>query len=313
MTNTKFERPDIVRPPSEWKSYYLPLTSGCSNNTCTFCNRWGEKLQMRDLEDVKKEIDALALFLKSNVTVPDIPWVVYAIAREWDGKGLFLLDCDALVYPFDKLKEALDYMNKKLPFIQRIGAYATAQDILRRSVDELKELRDRKLGILYVGLESGDNEVLKNVCKNVTAQQTIEAVRKVKQAGIQTSVTVILGLGGKEGSEKHAVATAEALSQMDPDYAGALTMTMVPGTPMFNNWKAGKFKMITPFESLNELLTIVKNSNFTHCFFSSMHASNYFSVRGYLPEDKDKMIAALEHIIKQGDPELLRPEEMRGL
>jgi len=313
MTSTKFERPDIVRPPSEWKSYYLPLTSGCSNNTCTFCNRWGEKLQMRDLEDVKKEIDALALFLKSNVTVPEMPWDVYAIAREWDGKGLFLLDCDALVYPFPKLKEALDYLNKKLPFIQRIGAYATAQDILRRSVDELKELRDRKLGILYIGLESGDDEVLKNVCKNVTAQQTIEAVKKVKQAGIQTSVTVILGLGGKEGSEKHALATAKALSEMDPDYAGALTMTMVPGTPMYNNWKAGKFKMITPFESLNELLTIVKNSNFTHCFFSSMHASNYFSIRGYLPEDKDKMIAALEHIIKQGDPEMLRPEEMRGL
>ena len=268
---------------------------------------------MRDLDDVKKEIDALALFLKSNITVPDIPWVVYAIAREWDGKGLFLLDCDALVYPFPKLKEALDYLNKKLPFIQRIGAYATAQDILRRSVDELKELRDRKLGILYIGLESGDDEVLKNVCKNVTAQQTIEAVKKVKQAGIQTSVTVILGLGGKEGSEKHALATAKALSEMDPDYAGALTMTMVPGTPMYKDWKADKFKMITPFESLNELLTIVKNSNFTHCFFSSMHASNYFSVRGYLPEDKDKMIAALEHIIKQGDPELLRPEEMRGL
>jgi radical SAM superfamily enzyme YgiQ (UPF0313 family) len=309
----KFERPDIVRPPSEWKSYYLPLTSGCSNNTCTFCNRWGEKLQMRDLDDVKKEIDALALFLKSNITVPDMPWVVYAVAREWDGKGLFLLDCDALVYPFPKLKEALDYLNRKLPFIQRIGAYATAQDVLRRSVAELKELRDRKLGILYIGLESGDDEVLKNVCKNVTAQQTIEAVKKVKQAGIQTSVTVILGLGGKEGSEKHALATAKALSEIDPDYAGALTMTMVPGTPMYKDWKAGKFKMITPFESLNELLTIVKNSNFTHCFFSSMHASNYFSIRGYLPEDKEKMIASLEHIIEQGDPELLRPEEMRGL
>ena len=313
MTSTKFERPDIVRPPSEWKSYYLPLTSGCSNNTCTFCNRWGEKLQMRDLDDVKKEIDALALFLKSNITVPDMPWVVYAVAREWDGKGLFLLDCDALVYPFPKLKEALDYLNRKLPFIQRIGAYATAQDVLRRSVTELKELRDRKLGILYIGLESGDDELLKNVCKNVTAQQTIEAVKKVKQAGTQTSVTVILGLGGKEGSEKHALATAKALSEMDPDYAGALTMTMVPGTPMYKDWKAGKFKMITPFESLNELLTIVKNSNFTHCFFSSMHASNYFSIRGYLPEDKQKMIAALEHIIEQGDPELLRPEEMRGL
>jgi len=92
----KFNRPDIVRPPSEWRSYFLPLTSGCSNNTCTFCNRWGEKLQMRDVAEIKQEIDALALYLKSGLTLPEIPQIVYVVAREWDGQGLFLLDCDAL-------------------------------------------------------------------------------------------------------------------------------------------------------------------------------------------------------------------------
>ena len=309
----KFNRPDIVRPPSEWRSYFLPLTSGCSNNTCTFCNRWGEKLQMRDIAEIKQEIDALALYMKSGLTLPEIPQIVYAVAQEWDGQGMFLLDCDALVYPFAKLKEILEYLNLKLPQIQRIGAYATAQDVLRRSVAELKQLRAQKLGILYIGLESGDDEILQKVCKNVTSQQVIDAVKRVKQAGILTSVTVILGLGGVENSEKHALATAKALSAMDPDYAGALTMTLVPGTPMYQDAASGKFKLITPFESLKELLTIVKNANFTNCFFSSMHASNYFSVRGTMPQDKEKMIKALEKIIRQGDPNLLRPEYLRGL
>jgi len=313
MPNSNFQRPDIIRPPSEWRSYFLPLTSGCSNNTCTFCNRWGEKLQIRDLDDIKKEIDALALFMKSGLTMPEIPSIVYAVAQQWDGQGLFLLDSDALVYPFPRLKEALQYLNTKLPDIKRIAAYATTQDILRRTVDELKELKDLKLGILYIGLESGDDDILKRICKNVTSQQAIQAVKKVKAAGILTSVTVILGLGGKENSEKHALATAKVLSEMDPDYGGALTMTLVPGTPMYDDAASGKFKLITPFESLTELLTIVRNANFTNCFFSSMHASNYFSVRGTLPQDKDKMIKALEKIIKQGDTAALRPEYLRGL
>jgi radical SAM superfamily enzyme YgiQ (UPF0313 family) len=309
----QFERPDIIRPPSEWRDYFLPLTRGCSNNTCTFCNRWGEKLHLRDLEDVKKEIDALALYVRRGLTLPEISPMVYAVAQEWDGNDVFLLDSDALVYPFPKLKEAPQYLNLKLPDIRRIGAYATAQDILRRTVGELKELQALKLGILYIGLESGDDEVLKKVCKNVTAAQVVEAVKKVKAAGILTSVTVILGLGGKEGSTRHALATAKALSEMDPDYAGALTMTLVPGTPMCDDAASGKFQLITPFESLQELLTIVKNANFSNCFFSSMHASNYFSVRGTLPQDKEKMVKALEQIIKKGDPNTLRPEFLRGL
>ncbi|MGP8081181.1 MAG: radical SAM protein [Dehalococcoidales bacterium] len=315
-----FQRPDIIRPPSEWRDYFLPLTRGCSNNTCTFCNRWGEKLHLRELEDVKLEIDALALFMHRGLTLPEIPPIVYAVAQEWDGNDVFLLDSDALVYPFPRLKETLQYLNLKLPEIRRIGAYATAQDILRRTVDELKELQALKLGILYIGLESGDDEILQRICKNVTAAQVIEAVQKVKAAGILTSVTVILGLGGvlqlkdqKAAGDRHTLATARVLSEMDPDYVGALTMTLVPGTPMYADAASGKFHLITPFESLQELLTIVKNANFSNCFFSSMHASNYFSVRGTLPQDKEKMIKALEQIIKKGDPNTLRPEFLRGL
>ena len=164
-----FNRPDIIRPPSEWKSYFLPLTSGCSNNTCTFCGYYGSKLQVRDVADVKGEIDVLALFIRSGVRLPGTSKVVYAIAQDWDGKRIFLQDGDALVYPLPKLREVLRHVNEKLPGVERIGTYATPQDILRRRVDELKELRRLKLGIFYTGLETGDDELLRKIGKGVTS------------------------------------------------------------------------------------------------------------------------------------------------
>src|SRR5512145_3368197 len=133
-----FVRPDIIRPPSEHDSYYLPLTSGCSNNSCTFCNFSFTNLGLRDLEDVKGEIDAMSLYMSSRMLVPGQPRIVYYILQEWDGRKVFLQDGDALVYPYPKLLEALQYLNSKFPKIQRIASYATPQDILRRSVDELK-------------------------------------------------------------------------------------------------------------------------------------------------------------------------------
>ena len=137
VNNMPFIRPDIIRPPSERLSYFLPLTSGCSNATCTFCNYYGSKLRIRPLKEVKEEIDALALFMKTNVTVSSIPWIVREIASEWDGNSVFLQDGDALVYPYDDLVEALTHLNQKLPSIQRIATYATAADILRRTPEEL--------------------------------------------------------------------------------------------------------------------------------------------------------------------------------
>jgi radical SAM superfamily enzyme YgiQ (UPF0313 family) len=308
-----FQRPDIIRPPSERLSYFLPLTSGCSNATCCFCNYYGTKLGIRDLEDIKKEIDAVALYLKNHIRLPDIPEIVYEIAHFWDGKGVFLQDGDALVYPYPKLLKALEYLNQRLPFVERVASYATAQDILRRNPEELSDLHRQKLGIIYMGLESGDSEVLAGIAKGVTPQDMIEAARRAKKAGIQTSITVILGIGGKQNSERHALETARVLSEMDPDYVGALTTTFVLGTPLHRDLIEGKFQPLSPFESLKELLLIVENSHFTKCFFSSMHASNYFSIRGTLPQDKDKMLAQLRHVIKQGDPAYLRPEFMRGL
>lgn len=308
-----FVRPDIIRPPSEHASYYLPLTSGCSNNSCTFCNFSFTNLGLRDLEEVKQEIDAMSLYMNSRVWVPGQPDIVYAILYEWDGKKVFLQDGDALVYPYPKLLEALQYLNGKFPKLQRIASYATPQDILRRSVEELKTLKEQKLGILYMGVESGDDEVLARIKKNATHDQMVEAARKVKAAGILLSVTVILGLGGVQGSERHVAETARILTEMDPDFAGALTLTLVPGTPLYKEVKRGEFDLITPFDSLKELKGLVEHSTFTSCFFSSMHASNYFAIRGTLPQDKDKMLNQLNTLLSRKDPRLLRPEFMRGL
>jgi len=308
-----FTRPNIIRPPSEWKSYFLPLTGGCSNNTCAFCGYYGSKLQIRDVDDVKQEIDALALFMRSGVRLPDLPRVVYAVAQGWDGKRVFLQDGDALVYPFPKLREAVQYLNEKLPSVERIGTYATPQDILRRTVDELKELQGLKLGILYTGLETGDDELLKKIGKGVSADDMIDAGRRVKEAGISFSVTVILGLGGVESSQRHALETARVLTGIDPGYAGALTLTLVPGTPLYDEWQRGEFRPLSPFQSLEELKLIVENSSFTDCFFSSMHASNYLSVRGRLPGDREKMLRELNSVLASKDPSRLRPEFLRGL
>jgi radical SAM superfamily enzyme YgiQ (UPF0313 family) len=309
----KFERPDIIRPPSEWDSYFLPLTSGCSNNTCAFCNFYGAKLQMRELDDVKSEIDALAAYVRRNVYLPGVPRIVYEIGSSWNGKRVFLQDGDALVYPFPRLRQALQYLNEKFPDLERIGTYATPQDILRTNPEQLRELKELKLSIFYTGVESGDDEVLRKIGKRVTHKQLVEAGNKAKSAGITLSVTVILGLDGVEGSEKHALATAKILTEIDPQYGGALTLTLVPGTPLYKQWKQGEFHPISPMQSLEELRTIIEKSNFTRCFFSSMHASNYLSVRGILPQDKKRMLGQIEKVLAVRDPSLLRPEFLRGL
>ena len=308
-----FIRPGILRPPSEHASYYLPLTSGCSNNSCSFCAYSFTNLGIRDLDEVKQEIDAMSLYMNQHILVEGMPDIIYEILYDWNGKRVFLQDGDALVYPYPKLIEALQYLNQKFPAIERIASYATPQDILSRSLKELKALKEQKLGILYVGVESGDNEVLRKIQKNATHQQMVEAAKKVKESGILLSVTVILGLGGVKGSKQHALETAKILTEMDPDYAGALTLTLIPETGLYKEWKNGEFEMLTPFDSLWELKTIIENSTFFNCFFSSMHASNYYSIRGSMPEDRNKVLKQLNALLSRKDPQLLRPEFMRGL
>ena len=308
-----FTRPRIFRPPSEAESYYLPFTSGCSNNTCKFCYYYGSRLQMRDIDAVKQEIDALHLFKTKGITVPGMDRTVYILASQWDGRRVFLQDGDALVYPFAKLLEGLDYLNEKFPNLERIAIYATAQDILRRSVDELKQIGERKLTIFYIGLESGDDRILKDIGKNTHVAEMVAAAQRIEEAGLTLSVMVILGLGGVERSNEHALATADVFSKMDPEYGAALTLTVVPGTPMHDMIERGEFHPVSPFQSLTELRTIIEHLHVTHCFFSSMHASNYLTIRGTLPQDKASMLARLDQVIQKGDARALRPEGFRGL
>ncbi|MBN1975199.1 MAG: radical SAM protein [Sedimentisphaerales bacterium] len=311
--NKKFRRPDICRPPSEQNSYFLPLTAGCSNSTCTFCSYYGNRLRMREHEDVKTEIDALALFVEQGIVLANVDQLVYIIAQHWDRRRIFLQDGDALVYPYPKLIEILEHLNKKFPDIERIGIYATPRDILRRSLEELKELKRLKLNIFYIGIESGDDKVLERIDKGANHNEMVEAGKKAKEAGIILSLTVLLGLGGVEGSHSHVLETARILSEIDPEYVGALTVTLIPGTPLYEQAKRGEFKELTPFEFLAELKGIIENSNFTNCFFSSMHASNYLSVRGTLPTDKERMLSEIQRVLDEGDSSRLRPEFLRGL
>ena len=308
-----FIRPEILRPPSEHASYYLPLTSGCSNNSCSFCAFSFTNLGIRELDEVKQEIDAMFLYMNQRMWVAGMPDIMYEILNDWNGKRVFLQDGDALVYPYPKLVEVLQHLNQKFPAVERIASYATPQDILRRSLEELKALKEQKLGILYMGVESGDDEVLQKIQKNATHQQMVEAAKKVKESGILLSVSVILGLGGVKGSEKNALETAKILTEMDPDYAGALTLTLIPETGLYKELQRGEFELITPFDSLRELKTIVENSTFSHCLFSSMHASNYYSILGYMPGDRNKVLKQLNTLLSKKDPNMLRPEFMRGL
>jgi len=302
-----FERPEVIRPPSEWKSYYLPLTAGCSNNTCIFCTYYGSKLKIRDLNDVKMEIEMLPFLAKNSY------FARFFVNPYWDKKRVFLQDADALVYPFPKLKEVLTQLNKKYPPLERVASYATPQDLLRRKVEELDVLKELKLEILYMGVESGHEEVLKKVGKRVNYKQIVEAARRVKKAGIKLSVTVILGLGGNEVSEKHALETAKILSDIDPDYAAALTLILVPDTPLYREWEAGDFHLISPFRSLEELRIIIENSNFTNCFFTANHPSNYLPLKGRMPEEKESTIKKISLVLEKGDPSFLKPEALRGL
>ncbi len=286
----------VIRPPSEASSFLLPVTISCSHNKCTFCNAYiGVKFRVRSLEDIKQHIDIAA--------------------RDYSGsvRRVFLENGDALICPQPILMEVLKYMNKRFPCLERVGTYATPQSVLIKSVDELKELNELGLKIAYLGAETGDEELLQKVKKGATYAEIVEAGRRLKQAGITTSITVILGLAGVEGSENHAIKTGRILSDIDPDFAGALTLMLVPGTSLHNDWKEGRFSLISPFQSLVELKLIIENSDFTNCFFTSNHASNYLPIRARLPEQKAELVKLIDEVLARKDISQLRQEFMRAL
>jgi radical SAM superfamily enzyme YgiQ (UPF0313 family) len=226
---------------------------------------------------------------------------------------VFLCDGDALIIPQTRLDEILKLINDNLQNIKRIGTYANAKSILRKSVDELKKLRDLGLKIIYLGVETGNVELLQKIKKGVTDEQMVEAALRVKEAGIILSATVLLGLGGLEKSIEHAIDTAKILSDMDPDYVGALTLMLVPETELYEDYLAGRFVLPDKFGFIRELYLMIANSNFTNCYFTSNHASNYLPVKAYLPRDKEKILKMISSVINEKDLSQIRPEYLRGL
>jgi radical SAM superfamily enzyme YgiQ (UPF0313 family) len=284
----------IYRPPSEANSLILQVAVGCSYNRCTFCHSFqGKSFRIKPFEEIKEDIDEVSAY-------GPIPRV-------------FLADGDALCIPQKDLVKILSYLNQKIRGLERVGIYANAVDILKKDVAELKELKSLGLGIIYLGLESGNAEVLKRIKKNASVDQMIRAGKRVKEAGILLSITVLLGIGGVELSHAHAEDTGKVLSQMDPDYVGALSLMIVPGTPIAAELESGKLVLPNPFELIGELGTMIANCQFTDCFFASNHASNYLPLRIRMPQEKKRALELIREVLQKNDPKLLRPEYMRAL
>jgi len=283
----------IFRPPSEADSLILQVTVGCSYNRCTFCSAYqGKRFRIKSFEEIKEDIDEVS---------------PYRIER------VFLADGDALAIPQKDLLRIVSYLREKLRGLERVGIYANAKDVLRKGVEELRALKDLGVGILYLGLESGDPEILKRIKKNATVDELVRAGKRVKESGILLSVTVILGLGGVERSQAHAVETGKVLSEMDPDYVGALSLMIVSGTPIEKEIKTGKLRLPTAFGLIQELEMMIANCQFSHCFFASNHASNYLPLRIRMPEQKEEALRRIREVLQRKDPDLLRPEYLRAL
>jgi radical SAM superfamily enzyme YgiQ (UPF0313 family) len=288
-------RGTVVRPPSEARSYILQVTYGCSHNRCTFCGTYLDKpFQVRPADEVLEDI-ALAQQLLPHT------------------RRVFLADGDALVLSTRRLVPILDALASAFPHLERVGIYANARNLLDKSEADLALLRRKGLGIVYLGLESGSDEVLKRVRKGATAAEMVRAVHKAQAAGMRVSIIGILGIGGPELSSTHAEATGRVISEMDPDYFSLLTLMLVPGTELHRQWQAGTFQLMTPTAMLTELRQIIAHlDDLSGCVFRTNHASNYLPLAGTLPQDKARLLATLDEALAQGKS-ALRPESWRAL
>lgn len=282
-----------IRPPSEAYSILLQVTLGCSHNKCAFCGSYKDKRF-----GIKDE----------NTILSDILFASRYMKRQ---DRLFLMDGDALIIPQKRLTWILDRIKEHLPWVRRVGTYANAKSVKMKSPEELAELREKGLGIAYLGVESGDEEILKEINKGTGAQNLIAMGRKVKEAGIKLSVTVLLGIAGQERSLRHAKATGELLIAMDPNYIGALTVMLVPGTPLYEDYREGRFRLMEEREILMELREMIVHTNLTRGLFFSNHASNYLPIKARLPKGKQEALDMIDSALR-GEIGL-RPEWSRGL
>lgn len=290
----------IFRPPSEAESLLLQVSLGCSHNRCTYCAMYDapeQRFRIKPWETIAADIDEAARWSERYEPI----------------RRVFLCDGDALILPTDLLRRILAELRTRIPSVRRVGIYGDARSILRKSVEELTELRELGLGIVYHGAESGDDLVLERVNKGSTAAQAGEAADRLRAAGLRHSVMVMLGIGGVERSAEHARATAELLTRMDPPFVGALTTTVIPGTPLAAQEESGGFVLPDPWGLLEELLVLVRDSRLTRCRFHSNHASNYLPLSLNLPADRRRATVAIERVLAERDPSRLRPDFLRGL
>ena len=294
MIPLKYEG-DIFRPPSEADSLIIQASIGCSHNRCSFCAMYKrKKFRERGLAELVEEITLAG--------------------RRWPHtRRVFLADGNAMTIATDKLLEILKALDHSFPLLERVAVYSNPMDLLQKESVEMIELRRLKLGMIYLGVESGCEAVLHAVHKGASPADIAKGASRVKQAGIPLSVTVINGLAGLEGSAEHAAETSRLLNKIDPDYLGLLSLMTVPGTITHRQVQAGSITLLGPWEMLREIKLMVEGLSLTHCVFRANHASNYLPLKAVLSRDQETLLAALEQILQKKAPGLLRPEDYRML
>ena len=284
---------NIIRPPSEANSILLQITVGCSRNKCTFCGAYkGERFRIKP----------------DSVIMEDIAFASNHCRRQ---RRVFLCDGDALIVPQKRLMTILMEIEKQLPWVTRVGAYANCKSLKMKTLDELKALKAHGLGILYMGLETGDDVTLKKINKGATSEEMIQMGIKARAAGMKLSITVLLGIAGKKRSQVHARETGRVLSAIDPEYVGALTLMLIPGTPLYEDYKDGEFPLLKPEEMLNELKTMIAATELSKGLFHANHASNYLPIKARLPKDKAVTLRLIDEAL--AGKISLKPEYFRAL
>jgi radical SAM superfamily enzyme YgiQ (UPF0313 family) len=259
-----------------------------------------KKFRIRNIREVLEDFDRAAAYVRQG-------YLHQSIADR-----VFLADGNALALKNDHLLVILNHIARLFPACQRVSLYGSPQDVLRKTPAELEELKENGLRLIYIGAESGSSIVLENVRKGASREEIIASVRKIEESGIQSSVTFISGLGGKEHWKEHGAGTGSMISQMEPSYAGLLTLMIDPAAPIHTDIENGKFRLLSPEEVIQETILLLKNIAVNKtCIFRSNHASNYFSLKGNLPQDQGRMIHQLEKVLENSG--CLKDERFRLL
>lgn len=284
----------VYRPPSEAGSLIIQFTIGCARNTCTFCSMYKDKsFRIRPLAEVEEDLE-MARNYYNRVQV----------------RRIFLADGDALIVKTDDMLHILDKCHQYFPEVERISVYGAPKDILNKTPEELRKLKAAGLDMVYMGLESGADQILSDVKKGVTAAEMIEAGKKVRAAGMTLSMTIISGLGGKKLWREHALGSAAVISAIKPEFVGFLTLMVEPGTPMYDQVQRGEIEVMNPQEVLDETELFIRNVDAEGTMFRSNHASNYSALGGTLNAERDKILGQIETSRKRSS---FRPDSYRGI